>query len=63
MRLVSISGTRGSGKTTLIGRLVERLADNGKRCAVIVNEKGKVSYDDFPHVAQGDVPVAYLRGG
>lgn len=63
MRLVSVSGTRGSGKTTLIGRMVERLTAAGNRCAVIVNENGKVSYKDFPNVTWSDVPVAYLRGG
>ena len=63
MRLVSVSGTRGSGKTTLIGKLVELLSAAGKRCAVIVNENGKVSYTDLPAVAGGEVPMAYLRGG
>ena len=63
MRLVSISGTRGSGKTTLICSLVERLKAAGKRCAVIVNENGKVSYKDHPDVIGDDVPLAYLRGG
>ena len=63
MRLVSVSGTRGSGKTTLIGRLIERLTAAGRRCAVIANESGKASYDDVTPVADGRVPVVYLRGG
>ncbi len=63
MRLVSVSGTRGSGKTTLIGRLVTRLSAAGRRCAVIVNEQGKATYDEIPGVAGGEVPIQYLRGG
>jgi molybdopterin-guanine dinucleotide biosynthesis protein len=63
VRLVSVSGTRGSGKTTLIGQLVDRLTAAGKRCAVIVNESGKAAYQDFASVASGKLPVAYLRGG
>jgi molybdopterin-guanine dinucleotide biosynthesis protein len=63
VRLVSVSGTRGSGKTTLIGGLVDRLTAAGKSCAVVVNESGTVAYQDFPLVAAGKLPVSYLRGG
>ena len=63
MRLVSVSGTRGSGKTTLIGRLMAQLMQAGRRCAVIVNENGEVSYKEVAGVIGEDFPVAYLRGG
>ena len=40
MRIVSISGTIDSGKTTVIKELIAILAAQGKRSAVIVNEDG-----------------------
>jgi G3E family GTPase len=63
VRLVSVSGTLGSGKTTLVGRLVANLSAAGGRCAAVVNEQGKASYDDLAEVRRGEVPVEYLRGG
>ncbi len=62
MKLVSISGTFESGKTTAIKSLITILSGRGFRCAVIVNEDGKETYDpDFIH--QHQVTVEYLRGG
>ena len=62
MRIVSISGTLGSGKTTLIKELAQRLCGAGKRLAVIVNEDGKVAYDDA-FAVRFNIPVKHLRGG
>jgi len=63
VRLVSISGTRGSGKTTLIGRLMGLLTQAGRSCAVIVNENGEVSYKEVAGIIGVEFPVVYLRGG
>lgn len=62
MKLVSISGTHGCGKTTAIKALTTILSDHGFRCAVIVNEEGRERYDpDFIHQTQ--LTVEHLRGG
>jgi G3E family GTPase len=62
MKVVNISGMRGSGKTTLIRELIARLASAGRSCALIVNEDGDVSYDaDF--LQQYGVAAEFLRGG
>ena len=62
MRVVSVSGTRDSGKTTLIRGLVGKLHDAGKRCAVIVNEDGEQGYDDG-FMESRHVLVEHIRGG
>lgn len=62
MRIVSISGTHSSGKTTTIKALITHLAAKGKRCSVIVNEEGKVIYDD-DFISSRQISVAHLRGG
>jgi len=62
MRIVSISGTVDSGKTTLIKELITSLAAQGKRSAVIVNEDGEEIYDnDF--ISSRQISVEHLRGG
>jgi G3E family GTPase len=62
MKVVSISGMRGSGKTTLIRDLITRLVSAGRSCALIVNEDGDVSYDaDF--LKRYGVAAEFLRGG
>ena len=62
MKVVSISGMRGSGKTTLIRELIIRLVSAGRSCALIVNEDGDASYDsDF--LKQYGVAAEFLRGG
>lgn len=62
MIIVSISGTRGSGKTTVIKELISTLAARGKRSAVIVNEDGEIPYDeDF--IRGQHIAVEHLRGG
>ena len=62
MKVVTVSGIQGSGKTTLIRWLVARLWSLGKQCAVIVNENGKADYDaDFVQTHQ--LRVERIRGG
>ena len=62
MRVVNISGLRGSGKTTLIRELIGRLSADGKRSAVIVNEEGEEAYDEV-FLKRYNVPAEFLRGG
>ncbi len=62
MQLVSVSGTRGGGKTTLIVELLRRLNDRGRTAAVIVNESGRIAYDS-PRAAPGLLDIVYIRGG
>ena len=44
MKVVTVSGIQGSGKTTLIHALVASLASQGKQSAIIVNEEGEETY-------------------
>lgn len=62
MRLICVSGLRGSGKTTLIKAMARRATALDKASAVIVNESGKESYEDT-FINDLNVPVKYLRGG
>lgn len=62
MKLVSISGTHGCGKTTLIKALTTILSGRGLRCAVIVNEEGREIYDP-EFIQQTRLTVEHLRGG
>jgi G3E family GTPase len=62
MRIVSISGTNDSGKTTVIKKLITILATQGKRSAVIVNEDGEETYDD-DFISSRQISVEHLRGG
>ncbi len=62
MQVVSISGAQGSGKTTLIRKLVPQFKAAEKRSAVIVNQDGKVAYDDDFN-ATHELAVEYIRGG
>jgi molybdopterin-guanine dinucleotide biosynthesis protein len=62
MRIVSISGTRDSGKTTAIKELITILAAQGKHSAVIVNENGEETYDD-DFISSRQISVEHLRGG
>ncbi len=62
MRVVSVSGARGSGKTSLIRELTARLRAQGKRAAVIVNEQGEAVYDQA-FIRTHELQVRALRGG
>ena len=62
MQLISISGIRNSGKTSLIAALCGYIGRQGKRVAIIINENGRATYDPCekaPHV----VDLQYVRGG
>ena len=56
MRLVCVSGTRGSGKTTLIREIVDQLWTKGFRSAVVVNEDGETPYDQEFVLVSGAFP-------
>lgn len=63
MRLIAVSGIRGSGKTTLIRALIRTVCENDEAtAAVVVNEEGEASYDEA-FVRTHGLAVAYLRGG
>lgn len=46
MRLLLFSGFLGSGKTTLVIKLVQFAANHGKKVAILVNEIGEVGIDN-----------------
>lgn len=62
MRVISISGTMDSGKTTAIKSIIPLLVAQQKRCAVIVNEDGQETYDDA-FIKDMQLSIEYLRGG
>jgi molybdopterin-guanine dinucleotide biosynthesis protein len=62
MRVVSVCGTRGSGKTTFIRKLIALSSERGRRACVIVNEEGEEGYSqDF--IETHGIHAARLRGG
>jgi ABC-type cobalamin/Fe3+-siderophores transport system ATPase subunit len=62
MRLMSVSGLNGSGKTALIKALVERITGTGQRAAVIVNAEGIERYE--PQWCEARLAaIEYIRGG
>ncbi len=46
MRLLMVTGFLGSGKTTLVIKLVQAAITQGQRVAILVNEIGEVGIDD-----------------
>ena len=62
MKVVTVSGIQGSGKTTFIRELVARFGSRGKQSAVIVNERGEEDFDD-DFTRLHNLPVERLRGG
>jgi len=62
MKIVTIAGVQGSGKTTLIRELIALLGAQGSRAAVIVNEEGEEPYAQSFLEAQG-VEIFQIRGG
>jgi G3E family GTPase len=62
MKVVTVAGVQGSGKTTLIREMVERLVRQGKRCAVIENEQGEAGYDEG-FIKTHHLGIERLRGG
>ena len=62
MKLVTISGLLGSGKTSLIKRLVELMHSRDLNSGVILNESGEAEYDD-DFLGRFDATIEMLRGG
>jgi G3E family GTPase len=62
VKIVTIAGVQGSGKTTLIRTLISLLGAQGKRSAVIVNEEGEEAYTPKFLETHG-VGIFKLRGG
>ena len=62
MKIVTVSGILGSGKTTLVRELIVRVGEQGRRSAVIVNEEGAETYSPDFLEAHG-VEIFPLWGG
>ncbi len=62
MHLLLVSGFLGSGKTTLVIKLVHAAHRAGKRVAIVVNEIGEIGIDD-QLMRQLDMDVWELMGG
>jgi G3E family GTPase len=62
MRIVTIGGMQGSGKTTLIRELIALFGAKGRRSALIVNEDGEETYTQNFLEAHG-VEILKIRGG
>jgi len=62
MKVVTVCGIQGSGKTTFIRWMIARFRSMGNQSAVIVNERGKEDFDaDFARTHQ--LRIERLRGG
>jgi molybdopterin-guanine dinucleotide biosynthesis protein len=62
VKIVTIAGAPGSGKTTLIRELIARLGAHTRTASVIVNQEGEESYSQAFLESYG-VKVFLLRGG
>lgn len=62
MRVVSVSGIRGSGKTSLIRGLTELSTEKGLKTAIIVNEDGEIPYDE-EFIRRNNLDINFIRGG
>lgn len=62
MKVFLIGGFLGSGKTTTVLKLIDKLAADGKKAALIINEVGEVSIDDAVLEAAG-IPSKELTTG
>jgi len=62
MRLVQIAGYLGSGKTTLVLATAQRLSEEGRKVAILVNDVGSVPVDGRVMEEKG-LTVKDLGGG
>lgn len=62
MKIVTVAGSQGSGKTTLIRELITQLRARGKKSAVIVNEEGEEDYTP-EFLETQEVKIFRLMGG
>ncbi|RXA17998.1 GTP-binding protein [Methanosarcina sp. MSH10X1] len=62
MRCILIGGFLGSGKTTMVRKLVEHLGKQGQRTAVIVNEIGEIGIDGGT-ISEGEIEVREIASG
>ena len=62
MKVLSILGIQGSGKTTLIRELIVRMGAKGKQSAVIINDDGEKDFDQS-FIQTHRLMVEYIRGG
>ena len=62
MRILIVGGFLGSGKTTLIKKLLHGIIDSGKTVAIIENEIGEVGIDDML-LRETNIRVTPLFGG
>ncbi len=62
MRVISVTGFLGSGKTTTIMALARRLTEKGQRVAFLVNDAGEVQIDGAVIQAGGHEVVEIFTG-
>ena len=60
-QLILVGGFLGAGKTTLIGRVAQRLAEQGKRVGLITNDQA-TGLVDSQLLRQGEWSVAEVAG-
>lgn len=61
MKVVSVIGLLGAGKSSLIRALLDEASARGQESGVLVNESGEVSLD-VPEVTSRH-PVNFMGGG
>jgi G3E family GTPase len=62
MKILVIAGFLGSGKTTILLEVARRIADSGKRIAIIENEIGEIGIDG-QYIRQAGLEVQEIFGG
>src|SRR6476646_10911370 len=60
--VVLVGGFLGAGKTTLLAAAAERLADQGKRVALVTNDQA-ANLVDTAVLKEKDLPVDEVSGG